>query len=296
MRAKGRPDLRSAPAYGTAFLTFLCKPELPPSLGGGKNPLADVRVRQALAMSFDRKFIVDNVTRMGELPARTYVPPDGTLAGYEWPEVNDPSKYYSDAELRSRLESPDGMTGPGPGLPFDPERARKLLADAGYPNGQGFPRLPIVYNTDSTARTKIVQVLKNQWKQNLGIDVDIQGVELKTYRNLVTQKDYAISTVAWYGDYPDASTFTDKYLSTSLQNDAAYDSKEYDDLLRQAEQEPDVNKRLRMLERAEHLLNTEVPIVPIYHYVNVSLSRDNVHGCKPNGRNITIFKDVWVER
>ncbi len=296
LRAKHRGDLRSAPAFGTAFLTFLCKPELPPSLGGGKNPLADVRVRQALAMSIDRKFIVDNVTRMGELPARTYVPPDGTLAGYEWPDVNDASKYYTDSEMRQRLESADGMTGPGPGLPYDPDRARKLLAEAGYPNGSGFPRLPIVYNTDSQPRTRIVQVLKNQWRKELNIDIDIQGVELKTYRNVVTQKDYAIAPVAWYGDYPDASTFTDKYLSSSLQNDAAYESKEYDDLLKQAEQESDTAKRLRLLERAEHMLNTEVPIVPIYHYVNVSLSRDNVHGCQPNGRNITIFKDVWVER
>jgi oligopeptide transport system substrate-binding protein len=297
LRAKGRSDLRSAPAFGTAFLTFLCKPELPPSVaGGGKNPLADVRVRQALAMSIDRKFVVDNITRMGELPARTYVPPDGTLAGYEWPDVSNNGKYYTDADLRKRLESPDGMTGAGPGLPYDIARAKQLLAEAGYPNGEGFPRLPVVYNTDSTARTKIVQVLKNQWKQNLGIDVELQGVELKTYRNLVTQKEYAIAPVAWYGDYPDASTFTDKYLSTSLQNDAAYENTEYDGLLKQAEQEPDTQKRLRMLERAEHLLNTEVPIVPIYHYVNVSLSRDQVHGCEPNGRNITIFKDVWVER
>ena len=55
-------------------------------------------------------------------------------------------------------------------------------------------------------------------------------------------------------------------------------------------------KRLRLLEKAEHMLNTEVPIVPIYHYVNVSLSRDNVENVKPNGRNITIFKHVWVNK
>lgn len=296
MRASGRKDIRSAPAFGTAFLTFLCKPELPDKLGGGKNPLADVRVRQALAMALDKHVIVNNITRMGELPARTYVPPDGTLAGYEWVDVQDGGKYYTDKDLRELLESPSGLTGPGPGLPYNVARARELLAEAGYPGGKDFPVLPITYNTDSTARSKSVQVLKNQWKQNLGIDVELRGVELKTYRDLVTKKEYAIAPVAWYGDYPDASTFTDKYLSTSLQNDAAYESAEYDGLLKQAEQEPDVAKRLRLLEQAEHLLNTEVPIVPIYHYVNVSLSRDNVHGCEPNGRNITIFKHVWVDR
>jgi oligopeptide transport system substrate-binding protein len=296
LRAKGRKDLRAAPAFGTAFLTFLCRPELPPNLGGGPNPLVDVRVRQALAMSFDRQFIVDNVTRMGELPARTYIPPDGTLKDYVFRDADDPQKHYSDEELRQMLASPGGLSGPGPGLPYDVERARKLLADAGYPGGRGFPRLPITYNTDSPARTKIVQRLQVDWKRNLGIDVELRGVELKTYRDEVTNKQYAISTVAWYGDYPDASTYTDKYKSDSLQNDAAYEVPAYDELLKQAEQEPDATQRLRMLAEAEHMLNTQVPIAPIYHYVNVNLTHDNVHGCEPNGRNITVFKHVWVDR
>jgi len=296
LRAKGRTDLQTAPAFGTAFLTFLCRPELPAKVGGGKNPLYDVRVRQALAMSFDRQFIVDNVTRMGELPARTYIPPDGTLAGYKWRDVEDPDKHYTDEELRNLLSSAGGLTGPGPGLPYDVARARKLLADAGYPNGQGFPRLPLLYNTDSPARTKFVQVLKDNWKRNLNIDVELHGVELKTYRDDTTNKEYAISTVAWYGDYPDASTYTDKYKSDSLQNDAAYEVPEYDALLKQADQEPDAARRLRMLAQAEHMLNTDVPIAPLYHYVNVNLAHDNVHGCEPNGRNITIFKYVWVDK
>src|SRR5205823_13617622 len=84
LREKGRKDLRSSPAFGTAFITFMCRPDLPQSLGGGKNPLADMRVRQALAMALDKRVITDNVTRMGELPARTYLPPDGTLSDFRW--------------------------------------------------------------------------------------------------------------------------------------------------------------------------------------------------------------------
>src|SRR5581483_8626064 len=78
--AKHRPDLHLSPAFGTGFLTFMIRPKLPDSiLNGADNPLADVRVRQALAMSIDKQFIVNTVTRLGELPARTYLPPDGTL-------------------------------------------------------------------------------------------------------------------------------------------------------------------------------------------------------------------------
>jgi oligopeptide transport system substrate-binding protein len=301
LKAKKRSDLRSSPAFGTAFLTFICTPRLPDSVarqvGTDKNPLADVRVRQALAMSIDKQFIVDNVTRMGELPARTYVPPDGTLEGYTWMSGSgDTGKRYTYQEMQTLLTSPGGLSGPGAGLPYDVERAKQLLAEAGYPDGKGFPALPIIYGTNSPARQKITQVLKNQWKEKLNIDVNIQGLEGKNVRDKVSEKQYAIAPVAWYGDYPDASTFMDKYLSSSKQNDAAYVNRRYDDLLALAAKEGDRDKRLRMLEEAEHLLNTEVPIVPLYHYVNVSLSRDNVHGVDPNPRNVTIFKDVWVDR
>jgi oligopeptide transport system substrate-binding protein len=297
LKAKGRTDLRSSPAFATAFLTFLCQEKLPPDiLNGAKNPLMDIRVRQALAMSIDKQFIVENITRMGELPARTYLPPDGTLPDFRWKPgpFDTRTSSYDDKEMRALLTR--SQANEGPGLPYDVEKARKLLAEAGYPNGHGFPRLPIYYNTDSTARVKITQVLKNQWKQNLGIDIDIQGSEGKIYRNLVSKKQYAIAPVAWYGDYPDVSTFTDKYLSASLQNDADYRNPIFDDLCARAAKEPDATKRIELLSQAEHLLDTEVPIVPLYHYVNTTLSRDGVHGCLPNPRSVTIFKGVWVER
>jgi oligopeptide transport system substrate-binding protein len=182
LREKQRADLQSVTSFGTFFLTLYCKPELPRSvLGGAKNPMADVRVRQALAMSIEKTFVTQQITRMGEAVATTYIPP-GTLPGFT-------SK---------------------PGLGYDVAAAQKLLADAGYPGGKGFPKLPILYNTENTTRAKVAQYLKQQWKQNLGIDVEIEGVEGKIFRTKVSGKEYAIATVAWFGDYPDVSTFTDK--------------------------------------------------------------------------------------
>ncbi|MDQ3441744.1 MAG: ABC transporter substrate-binding protein, partial [Planctomycetota bacterium] len=268
LKAKGRPDLRVMPAFGTAFLTFNCMPEFLSGTDGvsGRNPLSDERVRQALALAIDRQYIVDNITRMGEPVASTYVPP-GALPGWQ--------------------------STPGYGL--DVVRARKLLAEAGYDGGRGFPRLPIIFNSDNPTRRTLVQSLKNQWKANLGVDIDIQGFELKSYRNRVTEKRYAIAPVGWYGDYMDASTFTDKYLSTSLQNDCAWDSKRYDELCFQATKEPDEGKRLRLLEEAERLLLAEAPIVPLYTYVSVWMHRDNVQGIHPNPKLLTMFKALKVE-
>jgi oligopeptide transport system substrate-binding protein len=292
-----RGDLRSSPAFATAFITFMCRPQTPPSAGSIKNPLADVRVRQALAMAIDKRVITKDVTRMGELIARTYLPPDGTL-DFRWlPGPYDKRRQaqqpYTYQELQRFLDDPTPDAGPG--LPYNIKEAQRLLAEAGYPNGQGFPSLPMLYNSDSVPRRQIVQVLKNQWKQNLNIDVNIQTVEGKIYKQRVSQKDYVIGLAAWYGDYPDASTFTDKYLSTSLQNDSDWQNKSFDGLCFQATKEADMDKRIALLSRAENMIDTEVPVVPLYHYVNVSLSRDNVHGCEPNPRNVTIFKGVWVE-
>jgi oligopeptide transport system substrate-binding protein len=297
--AKHRQDLKSSPAFGTSFLTFMIRPNLPPSiLGGAKNPLADVRVRQALAMAIDKHFIVNNITRMGEMPARTYLPPDGTLPEFHFqPGPYDSSgTVYDDKQMRQMLTSGNGIEqGTGPGLPTDIARARKLLADAGYPNGQGFPRLPILFNTDSTVRPKLAQVLKNQWKQNLNLDMDLVAIEGQIYKQRVHTKEYAIAPAAWYGDYPDVSTFTDKYLSGSLNNDSDYQDKEYDDLCDRATREPDPVKRMNLLGKAENKLDAEVPIVPLYHFVNTGLMKSYVHGVDPNPRGTEIFKGLVID-
>jgi oligopeptide transport system substrate-binding protein len=297
--ARHRTDLKTSPAFGTAFLTFMIRPNLPDDiLGGAKNPLADVRVRQALAMAIDKRFIVENITRMGELPARTYLPPDGTLPDFRWMAgpFDSEKRVFDDKEIRALLASPDGLINPhGPGLPTDVKRARQLLTEAGFPDGQGFPRLPILFNSENPNRAKISQVLKNQWKQNLNIDIDIVGIEGKIYKERVNKKQYAIAPAAWYGDYPDISTFTDKYLTGSLQNDSDYRNPTYDSLCEKASREPDVNKRIALLSEAENMLDTEVPIVPLYHYVNTGLEKPFVHGVDPNPRGTTIFKGLWLD-
>jgi oligopeptide transport system substrate-binding protein len=300
LRAKGRTDLYSSPAFGTAFLTLLCRDTLPPSSGvAGKNPLADVRVRQALALTIDRNFITEYITRMGELPARTYLPPDGTLADFRWlPGILDPAgpgrPPYADVELRKML--PDTKNPSGPGLGFDVAAARKLLADAGYPGGAGFPVLPVLFNSENSTRGKFAQAIKDQWKANLGITVDVQQVEGKVFKQRVSKKDYVIATAAWYGDYPDASTFTDKYLSDSLQNDSDWQNKAFDALCAKAAKETDAAARVALLSQAEHLIDTEVPIIPLYHYTNVSMNRPYVEGIAPNPRNTTIFKGLRVKK
>src|SRR6202000_2013328 len=113
-------------------------------------------------------------------------------------------------QMRALLSKPEGVSElAAPGCPYDIPRAKQLLADAGYPDGTGFPRIPLMCSTSSPAYAKLVQVLKNQWKQALNIDMDISGMEGKIYKDRVNKKEYAIGPATWFGDYPDVSTFTD---------------------------------------------------------------------------------------
>ncbi|HSI33219.1 MAG: peptide ABC transporter substrate-binding protein [Phycisphaerae bacterium] len=296
-----RTDLRIADAFGTNFLTLMCRPNVPKRMGGGKNPLADVKVRQALAMALDKRQVVNTITRMKELPARTYIPPDGTLAEFTWlPGKFDPpgarTTPYTFKDLKALLPTDDGIKGPGPGLPYDPAKARALLAEAGYADGKNFPKYPILYNTGNPTRKRIAQMIQEQWRKELGIDLPIQGVEGKIFQPWVSGKDYFIATVAWYGDYPDITTFTDKYHSTNLQNDSDWQNKAYDALLAEAEVEADDAKRVAQLSEAVAMIDNEAPIIPLYHYVNLSMNRDDVYGVQPNPRNIVIWKYVGVKK
>jgi oligopeptide transport system substrate-binding protein len=265
-KAAGREDLRITPAFGTAFLTVNCGEQVP-ELGSTKNPLADQRVREALARSINKQYIVDNITRMGEPVAQAYVPP-GFFEGY--------------------------TSTPTPG--YDLEAARRLLADAGYAAGRGMPTLSIAYNSDNPTRKALAEFLAFEWRDKLGIPVDLRPLELKTYRNYITTKQYTLGLAAWYGDYMDVSTFTDKYRSTALNNDSNWGPPKYDELLLQASKEPDERKRLELLMQAEAMINTDLPIMPLYHYVNTSMHRDNVLGSLSNPKNLVVWKEIDIKR
>jgi oligopeptide transport system substrate-binding protein len=265
-KQEGRKDLKVSDAFGTCYLTVNCGDDVP-ELQGKKNPLADVRVRKALAMTIDRQIIINDLTRMGEKGADRFVP----------------AHFYKDWNSKTAPE-------------YDVEGAKKLLAEAGYPNGQGFPPLSICFNADSPARRDISEFLHNQWQKYLNVNIELRAMELKGYRDYVTKKQYTLGMAAWYGDYQDASTWTDKYKSDSENNDSNWAPPKYDELILSATVEPDEGKRKQMLMDAESMINTDLPIIPIYYYVNFVFVRDDVKNLPLNARNTTIWDDVSLER
>jgi oligopeptide transport system substrate-binding protein len=262
--AKGRRDLKLMPAFGTYFYDFNCRPRLP---DGTKNPFADRRVRRAFAMAVDKRPIVQNVTRSAEPIATTYIP-RGVFPGYVSP----------------------------PGLPFDVAEARRLLAEAGYPGGAGFPHVTILFNNDAGQHGDIAQIVRRQWQTNLGVDLSLQGEEIKVYADVLHHHEFAVARASWYGDYDDPSTFTDVYRSASENNNPDWRVPAYDALLRQAEIEADPNLRLKILAKAENMLLEDAPIMPLYQYVGRYLIHDNVHGIPLDSRQMIMMQAVKVDR
>ncbi|HZL37347.1 MAG TPA: peptide ABC transporter substrate-binding protein [Tepidisphaeraceae bacterium] len=259
---KGRSDLHAFPAFGTYFYAFSCKPKLK---NGQDNPFADVRVRQAFCMSLDKKVIVDTITRMGEIPSTTYIP-RGAFAHYQSPA----------------------------GLAMNVSAAQELMAQAGYPNGRGFPALTLIFNNEAQ-HGAIAQNIHRQWLDALGVDVKLQAMESKMLADRQASKDFDITRAGWFGDYNDPSTFTDKYKPDSANNEAGWINPQYVALCNKADVEPDPAKRLRYFEQAEDILLKEAPILPIYTYTACYLFRDNVKGIPLSPRQMVALQSIEVK-
>jgi oligopeptide transport system substrate-binding protein len=262
--AQKLPQLHVFTGFGTYFFSFNCQPNLN---DGRPNPLADVRVRQAFSRAVDKQVIVNTITRMGEIPCTTFVPV-GAFTGYHSPA----------------------------GLSRDIPAARKLLAEAGYPDGKGFPEIAIMFNTEFPAHASIAENISRQWLENLGVRVKLEGLELSHFSQRQLSKEYEICRSGWFGDYNDLSTFTDTYKPDSENNFSGWKDQQYVDLCNKADVERDPKLRLKYFEAAETRLLDQAPILPMYTYTNQYLIRDNVRGIPLNPRSMLVLKSVEVKR
>ena len=128
--------------------------------------------------------------------------------------------------------------------------------------------------------------------EELGVNVTLEGVEIKIFGDRLHNQEYAIARASWIGDYNDPSTFTDKYLSFSEQNDSKWVSAEYDRLSPGGDGGGPDRRRLDLLSRAEAILLAEAPILPMYSYVNVDLHRDDVFGTNKHPKNMVAWKEI----
>ncbi|HJO25459.1 MAG: peptide ABC transporter substrate-binding protein [Myxococcota bacterium] len=274
---RDRPDFYSGPGMIVYFYR----------LNVNRPPLDDPRVRQAIGLAIDRREITDEVLRLGQIPAVGMVPPG--MPGYAPPES---------------------------GLGFDVERARALLAEAGFPGGTGIPELGILYNTHELHR-QIAEVIADQLRRNLGLRVRAYNQEWQSYIASTRALDYDIARAGWTGDYLDPNTFLDLFVTDAGNNNTGWGEPDYDALIAAASNvarasgdpaallaaapDPDVLRaslaplrdeltperraeqlralRLELLRQAETILVARgFPVIPIYFYVASGLVRPGVEG------------------
>ena len=246
--------LRIDPYLGTYF--FRINTRVP--------ALADQRLRAALSHSIDREAIVNLVLRGGQIPAASLTP-DGT-AGYE----------------------------PPAGLTYDLDKARELLAAAGFPGGEGAPEIELLFNTSETHRL-VAEALQEMWRRDLGVTIRLHNMENKTVLESRRQGDYQMLRSVWIADYADPSSFLDVFRSTSGNNYTGWADVEYDDLLFRVSRTTDPQQRFAMLRQAEARLLDQAAVIPLYTFTHVFVKSPSVRGWHPTLLDHHPYKAVWLK-
>jgi len=172
--------------------------------------------------------------------------------------------------------------------------ARKLLAEAGFPDGKGFPKLEVLYNTDEYHR-QIAAAIQEMWRVNLGVTVELRNMEFPIMMGAVQRGDYEIARQGYIGEFSDPLAFLELFSEDSRSNTTGWTSARYEQLVSASNDVADPGERLKLLEQAESLLAAEAPLFPIFHYVAHNLIKPFVKGVTPNQRDIHPLQGVTLE-
>lgn len=235
LHQKKDPTLAVTPFFATSFIALNC----------AKPPLDNPKVRAALSLAIDRHAITDSLLGTGQIPVKTLVP--SGIENYPQPKP----------VLRQHLAA-------------DIAKAQKLLAEAGYPNGKGFPKVTVLYHTHEDVR-KLLVAIQSMWRKNLNIEVKLHNEEWRVFLQNFKKKNYTIARGAWAGNYADPTAFLNMFRSEDVNNRTNWSSPEYQRLLDTASVALNPKKRLSTLAKAERLMLDEHPIIPLYQHMRLRL-------------------------
>ncbi len=237
-----------------------------------KAPMNDRRVRKAFNMAIDKKGLSEFRKVTKPLTAFT---PQGIFPGYPQPK----------------------------GDPFDPERAKQLLAEAGYADASGkfdpkkFPieDVELTYNTNESNR-QVAEFVQAQWKQNLGLTVPLKNMEFKTFLQTRANLDYkGLSSAVWGADYMDPYTFLAIFSTESGDNGTGWFDTKYVEMLNEANSQSDPQKRFDLMAKAEAYLIDAQPVIPLMTNATNWMKKPYVKGMYPNPQTLHAWKFVYIE-
>jgi ABC-type oligopeptide transport system substrate-binding subunit/DNA-binding SARP family transcriptional activator len=240
------------PRLWTSYLGF----------GVGRPPFDDVRLRRAFALATDRETLAEVVLRGHSAPATGgFIPP--------------------------------GMPGHSPhvGVPYNPDRARQLLAEAGYPGGRGFPAVELLARRGHESQS---EYLKAQWRENLGVDAELTWatMEYETFFGRLRKEPPSMFLLGWVADYPDPDNFL--RIST-FRHWTRWRNEAYDRLVEEARRFMDQGERMRLYERVERILIEEAAILPLYYSRLHLLVKPWVRQVPVSAMEWWFWKDIVIE-
>lgn len=229
-------------------------------------PFDDWRVRKAFTLTIDSKYIVEQITQSGQVPATGFVPAgvyDANPTGDDFRTVGGD---YWEAPLTDEIYQKNC------------EEARQLLAEAGYPNGEGFPVVTYLYNTGD-AHKAVGEALQQMWQKALNVTVQLQNQEWNAFLETRKNGDFQVARNGWIADYNDPISFLDMWLTGGGNNDGQYSNPEYDAAIKEAKSSADPAVRMAAMHRAEDIIMGEDwALGPIYFYTNSYMMKENIKG------------------
>lgn len=252
----------SVPSYGTVFYDINCE----------KAPYDNILVRKALNLAIDRSSLIEDVAQIPAQPAYSMIAPGYVVDGVEFTQ---------------------GRSTFGLSPVADVEGARAALADAGYPNGEGFPELILSYYTNDTVK-KLVEALAEMLKTNLNINVAISTEEWSIYYPNVQAGNYDVCAMGWSADYLHPMTFLPLLKTGDINNLPRYSNPAYDALVDSAQKETDAAAALLIMQEADNLASAEYPVLNLYYKANMMLMKDRVQGYYLNPSDMLFLKTAFV--
>ena len=249
--------LHRYPVQETHFLTFNVT----------QAPFTDARVRRALSMAIDRQRLCTAIFHALAEPAFTQVRP-GT-GGYAPP---DEASYH-----------------------FNPEAARRLLAEAGYPQGRGFPPVELMLVGNEPQTVALGEVVQAAWKDVLGISTQLLPTEKKVYLDDERTKHFQVVNERWEYAWDDPSAYYQTGQSGNPNNDSGWSDPEFDRAYHEAEISLDGHTRTAAFDRQEERMAASVPYAPLYFYNKPVLIAPSVRGWSGNRQDHLEWKEIWLE-
>ena len=257
-----KAGVQTSPSYGTVYYNINCSAA----------PFDDPLVRKALCLAIDRQSIIDNVVQVDAQPAYSFLAPGYVVDGKDITE---------------------GRSDYGLSATADVEAAQAALAEAGYPNGEGFPTLHLSYYDNDTVK-KIVEAMAEMFKNNLDINVEVSSADWGIFYDSVVKGDYEVCAMGWSADYVNPMSFLPLFKTGDSTNNAFYSNADYDALVEQVMAESDPAKAAELTMQADAIVSEDYACLPLYYKSNSYLMHDNISGYFMNASGGLYFKDVKV--